>query len=681
MVINLKIKFPKIRHALILGFFMVGFVMCYNHNDEIKEEFLSNNEIYNKYIGKGYDIMFGWPLPNNELNEDVGFKEIIFDTKNNIEYINENVCHKEEYFKFIEDINDVAYIALNNINIDDLDRNINPFSASIPYKGYFTDLEIKKRKYIVAENTCLHSYATYSLRESTKNINSDFLLDTESLPILSKNITEKTCSKLVYMYNSKNEQCIKFIKPWIDFFRKYGTHVVVSAHFGGKTINTLEVPIHKFEELKIYNYKYSIENIRYLDVFKDRLLLQKILKIEKGEYAYRNDSQDNYMQDEHDEKNDDDLEKKANDILNKYEDSNSNKINLDIKGGNNLNDDWKQLTYEKWKNSIYTNIEPIYLDLFSLSSFMHIEKKESYNNALLYYNNLFGMNQENYYYSQNITDILLDGKQVTGSGKGSLILSCPDGYTKSTGFIFVFDKSVELANNKKKEKKNLENRIKIHPCYNKGDYDTSCSYINKNSEIITFGWIYCVKYNFIKFETVYKKSDNRSSDGKELDIKCSDGNKLGLAFKIKLDQDKDLDKIKIKPCSIGDNKCIIEKMKNNTDYLIWGFCIPSFYQSINSLQLIYIEQDDVTANVQGACSDIYQNEYDDIFLGFTFAFIKDLINGFNISTCNGGVKYCVSKIHEPPKNTSTYKNTEQNYVGMFLMCQNHGGNEHKFVAQ
>ncbi|SCM02369.1 perforin-like protein 4 [Plasmodium chabaudi chabaudi] len=674
MVINLKIKFPKIRHVLILGFFVVGFGMCYDHNDETKEEFLFNNEIYNKYIGKGYDIMFGWPLPNNELNEDIGFKEEIFDTKNNIDYINENVCHKEEYFKFIEDINDVAYIALNNINIDDLNRNINPFSASIPYKGYFTDLEIKKKKYIVAENTCLHSYATYNLKESIKNINSDFLLDTEKLPILSKSVAEKTCSKLVYMYNSKNEQCIKYIKPWITFFRKYGTHVIVSAHFGGKTINTLEVPIQKFEELKIYNYKYSIENNRYLNVFKDRLLLQNILKTENG-------SQHNNMQAEKAEKNYDDLEKKTNDVLNKYENSNSNKINLDIKGGNNLNDDWKQLTYEQWKNSIYTNIAPIYLDLFSLSSFMHIEKKESYNNALLYYNNLFGMNQENYYYSQNIADILLDGKQITGYGKGSLILTCPDGYTKSTGFIFSFDKSIELTNKQKKEKKVLENRIKIHPCYNKGEYDTSCSYVNKNSDIITFGWIYCVKYNFIKFETIYKKNDNGSSDGKSLEIACPDGNKLGLAFKIKLDQDKNLDKIKIKPCSIGDNnKCTIEKMKNNTDYLIWGFCIPSFYQGINSLQLIYIDKDDAVSNVQGACSDIYKNEYDDIFLGFTFSFRKDLVDGFNMSTCDGGVKHCISKIHKQKNNVSISKNTEQNYVGMFLVCRNHGENDHKFVT-
>ncbi|CRG93418.1 perforin like protein 4, putative [Plasmodium gallinaceum] len=613
-------------------FYIFPSIFCYDVKNETNN---SKNEIFSKYIGKGYDILFGYPLPNNELIEDPGFREVIFDTRNTINVIQNVACKKDEYLKVIKGINDVMDLAMENINIDDLDANIRPFSASMPYSNYFIDLEIKKKKYAVVQNTCLHSYATLNLGESTKTMNKDFLLDTEKLPVLSKK-KENKCSKILYLYDSSNEHCLNTIKPWIEFFQKYGTHLLISAHFGGKSFNSLEITMEKSEEINIYKYKYYIGNVTYLNIFKAPLVLQDILKMK--------------------------ISRKHDLIKKKIQ--NTKEMNLDIRGGNFFDEKWNELTYEIWKNSIYSNYVPVYLDLVSLSSFIRKNKKESYNIALLYYSNLYGTDKENLYLSQNITDVFSEGKQITGSGKGSLILSCPIGYIKSTGFIFSYDTSEKLKN-----LKNEEPRLKIHPCHNKGEYDISCSYTTKNDNIISFGWMYCVKHNFIKFETIYKESV--SSKENSLDIKCSEGNTLAFGFKMKLKKKENLEKIKVKPCNVGDSKCSIDKTKNNSDYLLWGFCVPLSFRTITSLQVTYISEKNVTTDVSGSCSDIYINKYDNIFLGFTFSFDKDL-EKVKASSCSPNSKFCISKINN--------KN-EKYYVGMFLLCRYDGNQKRKFKYQ
>ncbi|SCA48617.1 perforin-like protein 4, putative [Plasmodium ovale] len=659
---NLISKSSKIGVCLFIGYAILSSVV---RGDTQNEGDSSMPELFSKYIGRGYDILFGYPLPNNELVEDPGFKEVIFDTKSSINVVSEDVCQKGEYFNFIEDINDVMNLAMDNINVDDLNLDIKPFSASMPYRSYFTDLEIKKKKYIVALNTCLHRYAVHNLRDSTKYINKDFLLDSEKLPIFPDKINqENKCSNVTYLSDTTNEHCIKTLKPWIEFFQKYGTHVVLSAHFGGKSINTLEVTLQKLEEVKIYNYKYPIRNIPYLNVFKAPSLLRDVFNSNKRVNSNKvriltggtNGEDDLNVGNREDEG--------PAQVRSREDDITKNNFTLDVKGGSEMDEKWNELTYEIWKNSIYSNMLPIYLNLISLSSFMRIEKKESYNKALLYYNNIFGMDRENYYFSQDITNVLSDGRQITGSGKGSLILSCPVGYIKSTGLILIFDKSERV-----KGSKDSAPRVKIHPCYSKGEYDVSCSYISKRSDLTTFGWLYCVKYNFIKFETVYKTSDNMSKE-ETLEIKCPEGNILSFGFKMKLDQKHNFDKIQVKPCVVGDDKCMVSKMKQNSDYLLWGFCVPLSFRSTSSLQLTYIYENDVTTDVRGECSDVYRNKYDNIFLGFSFSFDNKL-ETVKISPCEQKTKFCLSKASDQSKSGR--------YVGMFLLCRYDGGAVRKFA--
>lgn len=636
-----------------LFIYIGSFSICHDIKTDEK-----TNEIFSKYLGKGYDILFGYPLPNNELIDDPGFKEVIIDTQLSIDNISNYICKKEEYVDVIEDINDIGYLGMQKINIDDLDNRIKPFSASMPYKSYFEDLEIKKKKYALAQNMCVLNYATYDLKESGNNINKDFVLDIEKLPILTKN-QMKLCTKVLYMNN--NLHCSEGIKSWMKFFEKYGTHVVLSAHFGGMSFNTMEITKRKIEEIKIYKYKYSLWNNPYLNIFKSGSLFQDLsINVDGHKENKKNNSNNNINIDE---KKKNDAYIKNDVLIEQYRDN----INLEIRGGNNFDEKWRNLTYLVWKNSIYSNIVPIHLDLYSLNTFMPIEKKESYDMALLFYNNLYGIDNENFYLSQDITDVLSEGKQITGSNKGSLILSCPVGYIKSTGLIFVYDSSEKLKTNKSKDPK-----IKIYPCTNKGQYDIACSYITKKKNIITFGWIYCVKHNFIKFETLYQNNDNIiSKDGKTfMSLTCTEGNTIAFGFKMKLKKLEKLEKLKIKPCTIGDDQCTINNIKRNSDYLLWGFCVPSSFRSLSSLQLTYIHDDTIQNDIRGACSDIYINKYDNIFLGFTFSF-DNKFEQVKTEPCESQSKYC---FHIIPK-----KKKKMYYVGMFLLCRFDGNTNRKFT--
>ncbi|VWU52931.1 perforin-like protein 4, partial [Hepatocystis sp. ex Piliocolobus tephrosceles] len=514
-----------------------SFILC----DDIKlETNYCNNKVFGKYLGKGYDIVMGYPLPDNEFRKDPGFKKVIFNTENSIKVINENSCQRDEYFNFIEDINDIELLTMYNTIMDDMNTNISPFSGSTPYKTYFSNLEIQKKKFLIAQNTCLFCYATYNLNESTQNMNKDFLQDSDSLPILPIGINKKqNCPTELYLKDPNNKKCIKTIKPWIDFFKNYGTHILTSAHFGGQTLNTLEVTLNNLEILKLYKYKLYISNIPYLNIFDFSKLLEGIFKLENTKNGKRNNGlvgtgQDNKMVSKLNNNDENYLTEKitnkSNEILNMMDKPD---ITLDIRGGINSSDNWNEDGYKVWKNSLYNKMVPINLDLISLSSFMRINKKSSYNIALLYYNNLYSTNEKNYYLSQDIVDIYADGRYVTKSGKGSLTLTCPVGYIKSTGFIFSYDPSEDDQENEKSSPSGSDkSRIKINPCENVGEYDVSCSYVNKNDDILTFGWMYCVKHKLAVFETLnnsyYHKSNKKikNNNNNNLEIKCSNGNSL-----------------------------------------------------------------------------------------------------------------------------------------------------------
>ncbi|CAA9990170.1 perforin-like protein 4 [Plasmodium knowlesi strain H] len=629
-----------------------------------------SDESFSKYIGKGYDILFGYPLPNNELVEDPGFRNEIFDTRNSLDIINQVACHRDEYFNFVEGINDVTHLAMDNINVEDVNSSVIPFSASMPYKSYFADLEIGRKKYLVVQNNCVHKYVTYNLRDTTRHINREFLLETDKLPILEKKDNQKECLKGRYRHSGKNERCAEIIKPWIDFFKKYGTHLVLSAHFGGQSFNSLEVSRRTMEEAKIYSYKYPLSNVTNLDVFRTALLLQGDTK-EAGKDGNVSDvrrGRDHILKDPHNELHDEPL----NEPPRMREKSMGEKTaSLDTRGGNQTYNGWKQQTYAVWKDSIYANLLPVHLDLISLSSFMRKEKKESYEKALVYYNSLYGMDKEKYYLSQDIIDVLADGKQITGSAKGSLILSCPVGYVKSTGFILTYDTSERPTRNRGKKgdaaKEEDAARIRVYPCVNNGEYDISCSHINENNSVISFGWLYCVKYSFVQFETFYANR-SQASGGTSLEGKCSEGGSIAFGFKMKLEKNKNLIGMKVKACPVGESKCVINHEEANSDYLLWGFCAPPSFHSINSMQVTYIEQSNVMADVQGACSDMQKNKYDNIFLGFSFSFDNELRH-VHVSPCGMKTKYCIHKVGNK---------AEKNYAGMFLLCRNDGGSQRQF---
>ncbi|ANQ06730.1 MAC/perforin [Plasmodium coatneyi] len=629
-----------------------------DHRDHINRV---SDERFSKYIGKGYDILFGYPLPNNELVEDPGFRNEIFDTRNSVDMINQVACHRDEYFSFVEGINDVTHLAMDNINVEDVNTSIVPFSASMPYKSYFADLEIGRKKYLVVQNSCVHKYVTYNLRDSTRHINREFLLETDKLPILEKKDNEKECLVGGFLHSARNERCSGSIKLWIDFFQKYGTHLVVSAHFGGRSFNSLEVSRRTMEEAKIYSYKYPLANVPNLDVFREALLLQGGPKRGSADGS----GGDHILNQPHNQLH--------GEPLNKAPPMGEKIASLDIRGGNQTYNGWNQLTYAVWKDSIYTNLLPVHLDLISLSSFMRKEKKESYDKALIYYNSLYGMDKEKYYLSQDIIDVLADGKQITGSAKGSLILSCPVGYVKSTGFILTYDTSERPKGNAAKRgdatKEGDAPKIRVYPCLNNGEYDISCSHINESNSVISFGWLYCVKYSFVQFETFYANGSH-ASGGTSLEGKCSEGNSIAFGFKMKLEKNKNLASMKVKACPVGEAKCVISHEKANSDYLLWGFCAPLSFHSINSLQVTYIKQSNVMTDVQGACSDVQKNKYDNIFLGFSFSF-DDELGHVDVSPCGMKTKNCVHKVG---------KKAAKGYAGMFLLCRNDGGTRRKFSS-
>ncbi|VWU52836.1 perforin-like protein 4, putative, partial [Hepatocystis sp. ex Piliocolobus tephrosceles] len=166
---------------------------------------------------------------------------------------------------------------------------------------------------------------------------------------------------------------------------------------------------------------------------------------------------------------------------------------------------------------------------------------------------------------------------------------------------------------------------------------------------------------------------NDENDEKNLEIKCSNGNSLGFGFKIKLGKKDELNKIKIEPCNVGSEKCVMNKKNKNSDFLIWGFCIPSSLNDKMLLELKYTSEQNITRNVRVACTDQHKDKQDNVFFGFSFNFDKEL-KQINVNSCTMKSKYCLNKI----KNNKEKEHIKKHYAGTFLLCRSDGGIKRKF---
>lgn len=612
--------------------------------DSTNEENEIDYELFSRYLGRGYDILYGYPFPNNEFPEDTGFREEIFETKKITSVIKDFVCKKDEYLTVTTGINDFVNQILFNVNMDNSNFLIRPFSASTPYSHYFKDFELKNKRYVLARNTCSIYYATFNIHVSSDFLHPDFLSTVDQLPILPDELLEKSPRSVKNLRALENKKYEKYLYSWISFFKKYGTHLLVSARFGSQTLNMLEISGIKAREIKIYNYKYRIGNISTLNVFDFPDLMQELKKPPMG----RNIIESN----------------------NNTSDSTSlEESSLHIRGGS-LNQIYEshELTFDVWKDSVSSHMVPIYLDLLALTNLLPTEKRHSFDYAISFYNDLFGITKESLFLSQRIDEIFFEGHQVIGSSStGPLTLQCPSEFILLTGFIFSFDKSqsTKIEINKNTNDKEQQNRIHIHPCLNENLTKVSCSFYPKQSNTLSFGWIYCSRKTFLQFETLHKNVYKASIDHRDIEekgteggsiIRCSSDNILAFGFQASLERKNHLDHIYIKECPFGEDNCMIKEEKNHTDYILFGFCIPSSIQGIQEISTNYLHKKNVETDMYAQCSE---SPEEPLLIGFTFSF-DDTLENVLAYLCTYQSKQCENKLGTHKKNS---------YVGMFLVCK------------
>lgn len=620
-------------------FFEVSF--CQGNGESVNKD---KWNIFHNYLGRGYDVLLGYPFPNSILKNDPGFKEVIITTNHEtVNVVEDFTCNRDDYITVIDGINALTNVISYYVNIEDSETEIKQFSGSSPYKFYFENLEMQNKKFAISQNVCLTSYATFNISDSTSHLNKDFLHIVDSLPTLTSEIVSE-CPVHLYKAEPDNEKCIYSIKPWVSFFQKYGTHLLVAAHFGGVAVIIFEISNKKAREIKLNNYKYSVKNVPVLNMknMPDVLV-------------------DDFL----------DTEQKTNEKkkVEKLSTTENRFGHIQINGGIDLSFQNEDLTYDTWKTNVQDKFVPIHLDLMLLSALMVHEKHRSFNLALTYYNELFGSSKKSLFFSEDIRRFLNNGIQVTGSAVDQLILTCPENTIVGTGFIITFDNSEEEDEEKKKEKEKSHSsgigldsqktpsRIRVHPCIPEGDDTTSCSYKPRVDTFVSFGWIYCIKEKIELLQTLHKNGEDAELN-KPLQLECPESTVLGLGFHIDLDKKSDFTKWEFYNCAFGKKECISPfKVTTKTDSLMWGFCIEDTLKQLQEVTSHFVSKQNVDTDVYLQCvndDSVFQN----IYLGFTFSFTKDM-DQIYIDVCDPSTHKCINKM------TSL---TEKSYVGALVLC-------------
>lgn len=616
----------------MLVFFEVSF--CQENGESVNKDRWS---IFHNYLGRGYDVLFGYPFPNFILKNDPGFKEVIITTnRETVNAIDDFTCNRDDYITVIDGINALTNVISYYVNIEDSETEIKQFSASSPYKLHFENLEMQNRKFAISQNVCLTSYATFNISDSASHLNKDFLHTVDSLPTLTHERVSE-CPVHLYKAEPDHDKCKYSIQPWVAFFQKYGTHLLVAAHFGGIAVMTFEISNKKAREIKLNNYKYSVKNVPVLNVKN----IPDILV-------------DNFRDTKKKETNEQEEVEKASREKNKFG-------HIEINGGIDLSFANEELTYDAWKANVKDHFVPVHLDLMLLSALMVPEKHKSFNLALTYYNELFGSDKRSLFFSEDIRKFLSNGIQVTGSAVDQLVLTCPENTILVTGFIVTFDTSEE---EKKPETSGVgldsqktPSRIIVHPCIPEGDDTTSCSYRPIEDIFVSFGWIYCAKEKIDLLQTLHINGEDAELN-KPLTLECPESTVLGLGFHIELEKKSDFTNWEFHNCEFGKKVCTSPfKVNNKTDSLMWGFCIADTIKQLYEVTSHFASKQNVDTDVYLECvndDSVSQN----IYLGFTFSFTKDM-DQIYVDVCEPSTKKCINKI------TSL---TEKSYVGALVLC-------------
>ncbi|KAF8822281.1 MAC/Perforin domain-containing protein, partial [Cardiosporidium cionae] len=201
------------------------------------------------YLGTGYDIIFGNPIGDPKTMLDPGYKPPVVQLRwnrtkegvsNDLRHLqplqgwvrDEVACRRAEEVESINSVSDYR----NSLSVDATvsgNAMIYPvsFSASTGYKSTARSIAKKNKRSFMMRTYCNRYVAGLDPTPTIWNLKAEFANAVFKLPQEFDGLRENaTCSPDVFKLDENDPVCRHVVKPWMDFFKSRGTHVVDTVH-------------------------------------------------------------------------------------------------------------------------------------------------------------------------------------------------------------------------------------------------------------------------------------------------------------------------------------------------------------------------------------------------------------------------------------------------------------------
>ncbi|GIX65767.1 MAC/perforin domain containing protein [Babesia caballi] len=384
-----------------------------------------------RYLGSGYDIVFGNPLGDPVIMVDPGYRNPVLKLDWSEDYHNhdganlkeprggwirpEMSCRQAESVEHVNSIDDYK----KELSVDAKLSVDMPFyfsfSASSGYKNFVKTMSANTMKNYIIKTYCLRYVAGV---QDFKNIEvqPSFKTDVDDLP---DKFDEEKCKMEVYKYNDEDEKCADSVRPWMRFFQKYGTHYTTVIHLGGKV--THQIQMAKTDVASLQKEGFNI------DLFIKSKAGVPFVSGETG-VSTNNSTQSS----------------------SKMQNYNTEKLIIVI-GGDTPTDGAEKESMAEWTRSLYRKPMPIKVNLDSLKTLIQDpKKKQIFEVALKYYSEVYGISPDEMYAAfegreKGVALMTQRGRAVFYYGRQGGSAVCPDKKVIIMGYALVITRVKNTA--------------------------------------------------------------------------------------------------------------------------------------------------------------------------------------------------------------------------------------------
>ncbi|SJK85791.1 sporozoite microneme protein 2 [Babesia microti strain RI] len=575
-----------------------------------------------RYLGSGYDIIFGNPIGDPLMMVDPGYRNPIiqleWDKHSTFAHNNslpqpvdgwvrpEISCKQAEKVDHVNTLEDYKKeLSVDAVASSDF-LNFFAFSASGGYKNFAKLVTQEKTRSFILKTYCLRYIAGLEVSTNLK-LTPAFKNAVDKLPVIFDGFEEySSCPIEKYKANESDTDCESNVRPWMDFFKEFGTHFTSVVHLGGKM--TYQVQMKQSDINKLQEQGVNVDAaIKATCGFGMPNISGKIST--KGEST----------------------------SISKMSDYKVEKMIMVIGGEppKDLND---SSNLNNWAKSVAKSPMPIKSELIPIRELFDLhELQQSYNQAIKYYSEVYGISQNDMYEIKGkikgIPEIIKEAQQVTYDGPAPGRVVCPIGTTILFGFSMTITKKKKALD----FLKNTSYNVNIVPCVVGNE---KCSGTAQSDSIVKI-WALCSPHPAPLLVQVSSHKNNGPAT-----VECPKGFVIGMGFGITFPKGLPIMPQDIYPCRNGQTSCtkIPDKDGSTT---VWAVCFESGAIEVDNLtnnakagsSASCEAHDHITSGLVNTCPDDYE-----VLCGFSMALTrKNSHTDDHFKACRGGKSCAIDK--------------------------------------